>query len=56
MRKALQPKDNASNISNGNKGSPGVNKQFQQAQTNTDRQRKKAAAGRPLKPDADQSR
>ena len=38
----IKPQDNAANMQNANYGTSGVNKQFQQAQTNKDIQRKQS--------------
>jgi hypothetical protein len=39
MGKKISPQDNAANMKNSNAGTSGVNKQFQQAQSNTAKQK-----------------
>jgi len=39
MGKKISPQDNVANMKNRNSGTSGVNKQFQQAQTNTAKQK-----------------
>ena len=38
MSKGIKPEDNAKNISNANKGTPGTNKQYDQNQGNRGKQ------------------
>lgn len=47
MSKKIAPKDNASNIGNANKGSPGTNRQYDQNQGNRGKQLAQKEAAMP---------
>lgn len=45
MKKSIKPEDNSANQQNGNKGTPGTNKQYDQAQGNRGSQMEQSKSG-----------